>query len=131
MATKLEKAVTRESSTEIDGRNIMVTLTPDQKIQFKLKGLKSGVVSIDIEKLYCQLTDCDVESEEKIKDKSKGISIVINQPKSGTKDNPMISLYDLRSKNAISGLDYQTLSKFDGIIKGLIDEMKSKPLKKK
>ncbi len=101
----------------------MVTITKDQKIQFKLKGMKSGAVSIDIREIYCQLTDCD--APEDTNNSKRTVSIRHDQPTPGSKKNPMISLIDLRSKNAISGLDYQTLSKFDGIIKGLIDEMDS------
>ena len=52
MATKLDKTLTRESTEEYDERNIMVTMEADQKISMKLKGMKSGTVSIGIFDLY-------------------------------------------------------------------------------
>jgi len=123
MATKLEKNITRESSVQIDERNVVVTMTADQKIQFKLKGMKTGMVEIDIKELFCQLADCDNPAND---DTPKPVSIKHGGSKN-TKDNPMIPLSDLRSKSAISNLDYETKAKFDGIIRSLIEEMKWNP----
>jgi hypothetical protein len=133
MATKLEKNITRESTVQIDGRDVMVTLTADQEISFKLKGMRSGELKINIEDLYHQLAGTTPEGAKEEKPKNTGgLAIRTDQPKAGSKNNPMISLHDLRSQNAISGLDVPTLAKFDGIIKNLIDEMNWKPkLKKK
>lgn len=47
----------------------------------------------------------------------------VNVPKAGTKRNPFISLYDLRSHNLISSLDYETKVKFESIIVSLIKDM--------
>ena len=47
----------------------------------------------------------------------------VNVPKPGTKRNPFISLYDLRSHNLISSLDYETKVKFESIILSLIKDM--------
>lgn len=123
MATKLDKDVVRESTVVVDGREIVVTLSAEQKITMKLKGMKSGEVSIDILELFGQLSGGLPEKEKK-SDKSIVISNE-NQTKI-PKNNPMISLYDLRTYNAISGLDYPSLVKFEGIIKNLIDNYPEK-----
>ena len=123
MATKLDKDVVRESTVVVDGREIVVTLSAEQKITMKLKGMKSGEVSIDILELFSQLTG-DLPEKENKPDKSIVISNE-NQTKI-PKNNPMISLYDLRTYNAISGLDYPSLVKFEGIIKNLIDNYPEK-----
>jgi len=115
MATALNKDIIRETTVEIDGRLIITTLTKDQTIKFKRKGLRTGEVSISIEEIYCQLDGCEAPS------KKKSLSINRNEVKP-IKGNPMIPLHDLRSHNAISGLDIPTLAKFDQIIKSLIDE---------
>jgi hypothetical protein len=129
MATALDKDLVRESSIKIDGREIVVTLSKNQEISFKLKGMKSGDVSINIEKLYNQLTHRDVEGEvARVVDK-KSLSIISGSDVKPS-DNPMISLYELRTTNAISGLDVQTISKFDGIIAELISNEKEKKKKK-
>jgi hypothetical protein len=67
MATVLEKKVVRESKAQRDDRNIVISLTEDQEISLKLKGLKSGEVTISINDLYNYLSgDGDEkESEEK------------------------------------------------------------------
>lgn len=108
MATILDKDLTRESTVTVDERNILVTLTEDQKISFRLKGMKSGMVSISIDELYKQLSggSSEVSNEEKPKKKV---------------GSDYISLNDLRSANMISDLDYPTKVKFDSIIKSLSD----------
>jgi hypothetical protein len=53
--------------------------------------------------------------------KGSAIEIKKSAPKKG--DNKMISLYDLRSSNAISELDYATMAKFDGIIVDMIKNL--------
>jgi hypothetical protein len=110
MATKLEKDITRESTVLSEEKEIMVTLTADQKILMKLKGKRSGTVSISIEELYNQLSGSK---------SSKGNTTV--KP---TKKNPMILLNDLRAHNAISGGDYKHVAYFDGVIRNLIDSIK-------
>lgn len=116
MATKLEKDIIRESSIKVDDREVIVTLTANQEISMKLKGMRSGDVSISIEELYNQLTGNESgESKE-----TKPISIKSSGEKP-TKKNPMILLSDLRSHNAISGADYHMICHFDQIIKSLIE----------
>lgn len=118
MATKLDKDIIRESTIIINDREIIVTLTSNQEISLKLKGMKSGEVKIPILQLFKQLTG-DVSEEDKPKKKPVSYE---HEDKKGSKKNPMISLYDLRSQSAIASLDYPTRAKFDGIIKNLIDE---------
>lgn len=119
MATKLEKDIVRESTIKIDDREILVTLTTNQEISMKLKGMRSGDVSINIGELYNQLTG----NESKEPKEKKIISIKSGDEKP-TKKNPMILLTDLRSHNAISGADYQMIVHFDQIIKNLIENNK-------
>lgn len=112
MATTLDKDLIRESTITVEERNIIVTLTADQKIIFKLKGMKSGHVEISIEDLYKQLkgnTSTSSESDDIIPAKKK------------QNGNDQISLNDLKSHNMIACLDYQTKVKFDGIISDLIE----------
>ena len=116
MATKLEKDIVRESTIKVDDREILVTLTTNQEISMKLKGMRSGDVSISIEELYNQLTGN--ESDEP---KEKKVITIKQSDEKPTKKNPMILLSDLRSYNAISGADYQIISHLDQIIKNLIE----------
>ena len=55
MATILDKDLTRETTVKVDDREIQITLTEGQTISMKLKGMKSGILEIPIEKLYHQL----------------------------------------------------------------------------
>ena len=125
MATKLEKDIQRESTVVVEDREIMVKLTADQKIKLKLKGLRTGEVEIDIEELWHQLNGTDPDSDNS-EDTSGPVTIRNDQPKKGSAKNPMISLHDIRTYNAISGLDYDTLVKFEGILKNLIDNYPEK-----
>ena len=53
MATKLTKPVTRESGATYDGRPLLVTLEPDDRVSVKPKGLGEGQrVWIEIAELY-------------------------------------------------------------------------------
>lgn len=133
MATKLDKDITRESSIKIDDREINITLTDKQEIKMKLKGMKSGELSISIEDLYNQLSGRDVaavEAEAEVKPKNNLMSI-IRDDSSKDDDSPMINLNDLRSLNAISGFDIATLTKLDGLLAELIknDKERKKALK--
>lgn len=106
MATILDKDIIRVSSIEIDGREVLITLTADQTISLKLKGLKKGEVSISIQDLYNQLSG------------SKG-SAEPSEPKKTGKNN--ISLLDLKSRVMIDGqLDYHAKTIFDKILTEII-----------
>lgn len=112
MATKLDKKLTRESSLKVDDREILVTLTDEQTISMKLKGMKSGIVSVGIDDLFKQLTGVSVPSIE-------SVSVPI-KPKSN--DGLMISLHDIRHKLNISEFDYNILAKLDAILNEIIEE---------
>jgi len=116
MATKLLKNLVRESTSTIDGKEISITLTSDQAIELKLKGRRGHGETIYIKDLYNQLYGLEASSSD---DKKGALTITRGPKKRG--DEKMISLYDLRSHNAISMLDLATLAKFDQIIKSVID----------
>jgi hypothetical protein len=106
MATQLDKDITRVSTVTVDDREVLVTLTEDQKVSLKLKGLKKGEVSISIQDLYNQLSG----SKE---------TAASDSPKRTSKE--FISLYDLRSQIMISAnLDYATKTVIEKIIVDLI-----------
>tara|TARA_R110000868_G_scaffold203969_4_gene451923 strand:+ start:4342 stop:4731 length:390 start_codon:yes stop_codon:yes gene_type:complete len=129
MATPLTKDLLRESTAKFDNRNICVTLSEDQKIKMKLKGMKSGEVSIGIRELYLQLCGCeDEEGSALVKEsKSKPVSYSRKESLKYVQPDPKVAktiLNDLRSQNAISNLDVATLAKFDGIIVSLLNAYK-------
>ena len=115
MATILNKDLVRETTIKSDDKSIVITIKADQSIDLKLKGVRSGdILNIPIVELWEYLGGA-VQNEEK----PKGVvSIKQSAPKKG--DNKMISLYDLRSFNAISNLDVTDMMKFDGIIVDVI-----------
>ena len=124
MATKLEKDITRESTVKDDDKEIIVTLTANQKISMKLKGKRTGAVEIGIDELYAQLTGKDMGTNTNTNESNvkKGLSIKQSEEEP-TKKNPMILLSDLRSQNAISAGDYKMIAHFDTIIKNLMENM--------
>ena len=83
MATKLEKNLTRESSSKAEDREIMITITADQKVSMKLKGMKSGEVNISIEELWHQLNGTDPEGESSSAKSSGAVTISRSTPKAG------------------------------------------------
>lgn len=124
MATKLIKNITRESSDQFDGREIMVTLKDTQRVSLKLKGMKSGEVSINVLELYKQLANVDSPDET---EKTKDLVSISNTPKkvkSGTLINAKEFLNELRSSNAIAMLDVETMCKFEGLIGEAMDKLK-------
>ena len=124
MATGLNKDVIRESEVSHDDRLINVTLGADQKVKMKLKGMKSGEVSIGILELYHQLCGCEGETS------SEPSGSVTYTRKEGKKyEQPpkhivTTVLNDLRSHNAISSLDMETMVKFEHIITTLLSTYK-------
>ncbi len=119
MSTKLLKNLVRESTETIDGKPVIITLTSDQEIELKIKGKRGRGETIYIKDLYNQLYEIKDSSPEK----KKSGSLVISRDNESKKygDGKMISLYELRSFNAISMLDLPTIAKFDQIIKSVID----------
>lgn len=116
MATILDKDLIRESTVMVGDRLIVVTLGEDQSISMKLKGMKTGAVSITIENLYKQLIGDSVEEAPKLKTISAS-----SGSKKGSTEN-MISLHDIRHRLNISNFDYATTVKLDGILKELLEE---------
>lgn len=115
MATILDKDITRESTVTVDGREVQVTLTADQTISFKLKGMKSGVLSIGIDELYNQLAGVTEEVKEKPKEKEK-------PKKVKSTEEPMISLYRLRSLSLVTKMDYKVKLELEKVICELIND---------
>jgi len=106
MATQLDKDITRVSTVTVEDREVLVTLTEDQRISLKLKGLKKGEVSISIQDLYNQLSGSKETASN-------------DGPKRTSKE--FVSLHDLRSQVMISSnLDYASKTVFEKIIVDLI-----------
>jgi hypothetical protein len=126
MATKLDKAVIRESTIMVDDRNIIVSINEDQTISMKLKGMKSGMVSINIEELYKTLAG-DVSSKPKKEPADGALTITAESilPVSGSE--PIINLNHFRSQYLISAdipLDIKV--KLEAITVQLIEPFKKK-----
>lgn len=135
MATILDKEITRESTVKHDNREIQVTLTTDQKISMKLKGMKSGIVNITIEDLYKQLVGPDIPvSESTIKELPKGPLSFERGEEDEKQDkknkvwnnSPVINLQDLRSLSAITVMPMETKVLFERIITDLIKNEKDR-----
>lgn len=117
MATILDKDLIRESKVKYDKREIIVTLTEKQKISFKLKGMKSGEVSIGIEQLYKQLIgeeDAGLVADVKTK--------VVEKKYKKSDDAPMINLNVLRTHSLVTKMDYPVKVELDKVISELINE---------
>jgi len=117
MATILEKKVIRESKSQHDNRNIVVSLTEDQEVSLKLKGLKSGELTISINDLYNYLSGNEGSEEKEVEVKK---TIKTKTPKNA----PLINLNDLRSLNAITKMDLSTKVLFESLIVELIENTK-------
>lgn len=120
MATKLDKEITRESAIKYDNREILITLTEDQMISMKLKGLKSGSLSISIDELYKQLRGEVFEAKAPVATKTGSMSIkkkVVEDDKT-----PMISLYALRTNNLVTHMDRSIKLVLEGLICELLKQ---------
>lgn len=107
MSTILNKDITRETTIDISGKKIMITLTDDQSINLKLKGVKNDGFTIGIKDLYSILANKDFT------------------PPQGSNENPMISLYDLRASLMVKPLSYDVKLDLDRKVLQLI-ELKTK-----
>lgn len=103
MATLLLKDLTRESTELVEDKNVIITLTENQRIEMRLKGTRSEPLNIGILELYEMLA---------------GVSGKSSKTANGDKK---ISLNDLRSANLISTLDYETKVKFESIIVKMLE----------
>lgn len=115
MATILDKDIIRETTVKIDGREILVTLTADQKINLKPKGLKSGDLNIGILDLYKYLTAPNKKVEEKKDNKPKKVKV--------SDDDPMINLTRLRSMAMTAKMDFKVKSELDKVIREITNEI--------
>lgn len=120
MATVLDKDLVRESTEKYDSREILVTLTEKQTVSFKLKGMKSGEVSIGILPLFKQLSGID----DSLAKGTKGAVAPAKIPKK-IKDldgDPMINLYRLRALNMVTKMDYNVKMELEKLICELIKQ---------
>ena len=95
MATVLNKDVVRETKSEYDDRNLIITLTKEQSIKIKPKGLKSGDIEFDLVELYT------------LNKKTKETNI----------SDLKVSYNDLRGKILISEIDYKSKAILESILK--------------
>ncbi len=114
MATPLDKDLVRETTIKIDGREILLSINADQSISMKLKGMKSGTVSIGIEELYNQLGGQQTAT----------VVSTANLPSSRHSDSVKLSVHDIRHKCNVRGFDYPTMVKIDTVMDEIIDESK-------
>jgi hypothetical protein len=133
MATILDKDITRETTIKVEDREIQITLTEQQTISMKLKGMKSGTVEIAIGDLYKQLKG-DVSEAPK---ENKSVHVTHDEED----DKPMakndlsyskgdskylISLHDIRHSMLVTSMEYEVKLKFESFLVGLINERKAK-----
>lgn len=120
MATKLTSELTRETTVVVEGREVQITLTENQTIFMKLKGMKSGGVEISIDALYQQLKG-GIPSA-----KSGSVTLPTGGRKRSEADSGdvKISLHDLRHRANIMALEYPILSKIDNLFHTIIAERK-------
>jgi hypothetical protein len=109
MATKLEKDVTRESSVKAGDRELLVTMTADQKITLKPKGLGNDkTLEITIDELY---------------DNLNGSALGNNKNSQRYPDDLLIPVHELRTYVVTgAGLTYEDMVKFSGIVKDVIND---------
>lgn len=127
MATILDKDVSRESTEKVDGREVQVTLTADQKISLKLKGLKSGTLDISISELFKQLSSVSIKKPVSIDKGGDDVvqSDIKNDLSSYKGDSKfLISIHDIRHAINASDMDLETTIKFDNFLSNLIKERK-------
>ena len=119
MATILDKDLIRESKVKYDKREIIVTLTEDQKISFKLKGMKSGDVSIGIEQLYKQLIG---EEDTGLISTVKPVKVPENKKYKKSDENPVIDLYALRTSAMVTKMEMSAKYELEKVICELIKQ---------
>ena len=110
MATKLEKDVTRESTVTVDERELLVTLTADQKISMKPKGLGNGnIVSIGIEDIFKLMKPSEGDEVNEFTNTKKSYS-----------DDLMISIGELRDQFMIADMSYENKLLFSTFVRNVI-----------
>lgn len=119
MATKLNSLIIRETDVIVDERNVHIALTEDQRISMRLKGMKSGVVSIPIADLYSQLTGSPVAA------KPKSVTTK-RQENNGTENN--VSISRLRSLNHVTPSDPATRQRVEELLSEFEEELSKQNL---
>ncbi len=116
MATILDKDITRESTVTFADRLVLVTLTADQQISFKLKGMKSGTLSISIDEIYKQLAGAtDVDTSLKV-GKQKPL-VIQHKVRGGEYDGgPMIPLNKLRTMVLTTKMDLPVKLELEAVL---------------
>lgn len=120
MATKLNTLIIRETDVIVDERNVHIALTEDQRISMRLKGMKSGVVSIPIADLYSQLTGSPVAS-------SKPKPVVSKRSENSGSEN-MVSINRLRSLNHVTPTDPATRQRVEELLSDFEEELSKQNL---
>jgi hypothetical protein len=133
MATILDKDITRETTIRFDEREIQITLTEQQTISMKLKGMKSGAVEIPIYDLYKQLKGDVVEAPKdsqpiSVKHEEDDDKPIIKNDLSSYKGDSrfLISIHDIRHAMLVTSIDYESKIKFESFFVGLINERKER-----
>ena len=122
MATILDKDITRESTVKYDNREIQITLTEDQQISFKLKGMKSGILSIGIEELYKQLVGDDAVEEVKPTKVNKPVTFQTKQRSGDYDGGPMVPLGRLRSMLLVDKMELPMKMKIEENLSELLKQ---------
>ena len=131
MATILDKDITRETTIRFDEREIQITLTEQQTISMKLKGMKSGAVEIPIGDLYKQLKGDVVEAPKdsqpiSVKHEENDDKPIAKDDLSSYKGDSrfLISIHDIRHAMLVTSMEYDIKMKFESFLVGLISERK-------
>ncbi len=116
MATILDKDITRESTVTFADRLVLVTLTADQQISFKLKGMKSGTLSISIDEIYKQLAGV-ADADTSIKVEKQKPLVIQHRVRGGEYDGgPMVPLNKLRSMVLTTKMDLPVKLELEAVI---------------
>lgn len=146
MATNLDKPVLRESTCMVDNRNIMVCFQTDQTIRLKLKGMKSGVLTIGIGELYdylkskedgvttknTEITAVAPKNAEPVKpSKVVNSGAVVYEQRVYDDDEPLINLHDFRSAYMVAPIPVEYKVKIEAIAVGLLAPYKKRKEERK
>jgi hypothetical protein len=115
MATILDKDLLRETRISVENKELLITLTEDQRVNLKLKGVKGEGVSIGIAELYSHLVG-------DTKDNAKPSEVKVSRKIKGVNGDPSISLYELRSHNLVTKMDMKVKLELEGIICDMIKQ---------
>ena len=115
MATILDKDLVRETRVKVNDKDLLITLTEDQSINLKLKGIKGEGVTISIADLYSHLVG-------DTNDNAKPSEVKVSKKIRGLNGDPSISLYELRAHNLVTKMDMKVKLELEGIICEMIKQ---------